>query len=140
MMLLQIKSCGKPVHWTQHIIGPVDDLQTNVDIQSLTLTLERLYYETPEISVGGDLDLDAGLASPSSSSLRTTSSNTSSFLTTTSQNTPNSDAQTPFYVAVAEPHGPTTSTASQMVLQDSGYHGFDQWNEWPEQSTTWTQY
>lgn len=139
-MLLQVTSCGKPFQWTQHIIGPVDDLQTNVDIQSLTLTLERLYYETPELSVGGDLNLDPGLASSSSSSLGTTSSNTSSFLQTTSQNTPNSDAQTPFYVGAAEPYGSTTSTASQMVLQDSGYLGFDQWNEWPEQSTPWTQY
>src|ERR1700678_1599959 len=121
MMLLQVTSCGKPLQWTQHIIGSLDDLQPNVDIQSLTLTLERLYYETPELSVGGDLNLDPGLASPSSSSLGTTSSTTSSFLPTTSQNTPKSDAQSLFYVAAAEPHGSTASTASQMGFQDSGY-------------------
>jgi hypothetical protein len=138
-MFLQVASCGRPVLWTEHIVSPTDDLQTDVDIQSMTLTLERLYYEPPGLSFGRDVDLN--LSSPSSSSLGTSSSNTSWSLSTPSQNTQNSDAQKPFYVAGAETYGSTTSTTSQMVFQDSGYLGFDQWNEWPEQSTpTWTQY
>ena len=130
--------------WAEHIRDPWENLQVNVEVHSITLILETNYYTTSASttshssrapsSFGNDEMLDLCNEGASFSDSDAVSKSTDPDVPPNLH--PSNQlfgGQSSWHAGKEDPHGFSYPVATKMAPQDSGYPGFDQWNQWPEQ-------